>query len=129
MIFGAFSGLWMPLAWPQASLASQVAIAFVITLAAILGGVFALRHYAREDEVTIDAGNIEIHKYNWIGSRRSKRLWSEVDHIEQSKAGDYQVLELVFNKTDKQRIAVFISKNLNQAMRTKERLEGFRNKV
>ncbi len=126
MIFGAFAGLWMPLFWPTLSLAMQVAISFALTSAAVFAGIFALRLYASEDEVTISATGVDQRIFQWLGCRRKSLSWSDIDAIKQSNSDGFEVLELIPSNAEALPIAVFISKKLSQASRTKLALEALK---
>ena len=125
MMFGGASAFWMPYILPQMDLWTLVAVTFVITLTALVLGIFALRRYASNDEITITAEGIKVRQYHWF--RRLDRFlpWSDVSAIEtRSVPGGYTVLELVINGFAP--VPVFISRASERAEHTRKALEALR---
>ncbi len=123
MMIGAFSAVWMPLIWPQMSLAIQVLVTFLITAITLTGGIAALRRYASQDEVTISLSGIVFKKFTWLGSQRSIWSWQQVSTIEQQKINNQMVLFASPSDAGKEEIVVCIVPEERRALRVKEKLQ------
>lgn len=124
LMITAFSGVWMPIIWNGISIAAQGIITLLLTVASLGSGTVALRRYASEDEVTIDAQGVKQRNLAWFGTERTSHGWGEFQSITQSEsAGGYQILELVLRDGIEPAIAVFVAKEKSRINSIKQEIE------
>ena len=98
----------------------------IITLAAFLLGMSAIKLYASKDEITITATGIKTVKYGWIKPSEKNTNWEQISRIKKTAhQSNYETLELILRDDTAKPIPILLTRNKGATLQVKLQLEQF----
>ena len=130
------SGAWMIFAMgvamvififiPSLPYATVAVVLGIITLAALLLGLSALRLYASNDEITISTKGVNVKEYGWLKTSQNFTEWSQISRIQKTEhESDYETLELIPKDDTAKPIPVLLTRNKGITLQIKMQLQQY----